>query len=142
MVGGGLCIGCGLCEAVTDVAAADVWPGGTPAGEDAGINGIIVRTRDGQALIDSAVAQGDLVLGGPISARQFDAFQPHQVAKKEALAARFEALQGAGRPVIDARDMRLESLAARRGPDHWAAEYHGTLERVRSGRFDEPPVGS
>jgi coenzyme F420 hydrogenase subunit beta len=138
---------CKLCPdalgEAADVAAADVWPGGTPTGEDAGINGIVVRTGNGQALVHSAVAQGDLVLGDPISARRFDAFQPHQVAKKEALAARFEALQKVGHPVIDAKDLRLEALAARRGPDHWAAEYRGTLERVRSGRFDEPlPVGS
>jgi hypothetical protein len=25
-----------------------------------------------------------------------------------------------------------------RGPDHWGAEYHGTLERIKKGPFAEP----
>ena len=31
----------------TDVAVADVWPGGAPSGEDEGFSGIIIRTKTG-----------------------------------------------------------------------------------------------
>ena len=34
----------------SDLAASDVWPGGAPAGENPGFNGIIVRTRRGLEL--------------------------------------------------------------------------------------------
>ena len=78
---------CKLCPdalgEAADVAAADVWPGGAPTGEDAGFNGIIVRTAVGEDLVASAVEAGELVLGDPIAPREFDALQPHQVRKKE-----------------------------------------------------------
>ena len=37
-----------------DLAASDVWPGGGPRGEDAGFNGIIVRTSRGMELYRGA----------------------------------------------------------------------------------------
>ena len=62
---------CKLCPdalgEAADVAAADVWPGGAPTGEDAGFNGIIVRTAVGEDLVASAVEAGELVLGDPIT---------------------------------------------------------------------------
>ncbi|MCY3807353.1 MAG: Coenzyme F420 hydrogenase/dehydrogenase, beta subunit C-terminal domain, partial [bacterium] len=78
---------CKLCPdalgEAADVAAADVWPGGSPTGEDAGFNGIIVRTATGEDLVTSAVEAGNLVLGDPITPREFDGLQPHQVRKKK-----------------------------------------------------------
>ena len=56
---------------------AAIWPGGAPTGEDEGFNGIIVRTEAGEDLVASAAAAGELVLGGPITPREFDDFQPH-----------------------------------------------------------------
>ncbi|HBL08387.1 MAG TPA: hypothetical protein DDZ64_04735, partial [Acidimicrobiaceae bacterium] len=71
---------CKLCPdalgEAADVAAADVWPGGAPTGDDEGFNGIIVRTAAGEALVRDAVLAGALVLGDPISPRQFDDLQP------------------------------------------------------------------
>jgi coenzyme F420 hydrogenase subunit beta len=65
-----------------DVAAADVWPGGSPTGDDDGFNGIIVRSAVGAELVRSAANAGDLVLGDAITPSQFDDFQPHQVRKR------------------------------------------------------------
>lgn len=128
---------CKLCpDAIgeaADIAAADIWPGGAPEGEDAGINGILVRTGRGQALVQAAVAAGDLMLGKALTARQFDDFQPHQVAKKRAMAARLRGLAAAGHPVYAHAGLRLEALDA--GD---AAEETGARERAERGRFTEP----
>ena len=35
-----------------DIAASDIWPGGSPEGEDDGFNGIIVRTKRGLELYE------------------------------------------------------------------------------------------
>lgn len=132
---------CKLCpDAIgeaADVAAADVWPGGHPEGEDAGINGIITRTAAGQALVESAVAAGALVLGRDHSPRDYDDFQPHQVAKKRAMAARLRGLARAGRPVHAHAGLRLDALDAAD-----AAEEQGAFDRARAGRFDEPFPGA
>ena len=53
--------------------------------------------------VERLVLAGALVLGDPISPRQFDDLQPHQVRKKHALASRFAGLAGVGFPVIDVK---------------------------------------
>jgi coenzyme F420 hydrogenase subunit beta len=49
---------CKICPDATgessDIAASDVWPGGAPTGEDAGFNGIIVRSARGLELYEAA----------------------------------------------------------------------------------------
>ena len=133
---------CKLCPdalgEAADVAAADVWPGGSPSGEDAGFNGIIVHSAEGEALVASAAAAGELVLGEPITPRQFDHLQPHQVHKKEALAARFEGLAASGFPVIDTPGLRIEELGERLSAAAREKEAEGTRQRVRQGRVAEP----
>lgn len=121
-----------------DVAAADVWPGGSPTGEDAGFNGIVVRSPAGETLVADAAEAGDLVLGETITPRQFDDFQPHQVRKKEALKARYEGLAEAGLPLIKTEGLRLEALGARLDREKWRAEREGTVKRAVDGRFREP----
>ncbi|MEE9587892.1 MAG: hypothetical protein V3V97_07720, partial [Hyphomicrobiaceae bacterium] len=81
---------------------------------------------------------GDLVLGDPITPREFDDFQPHQVRKKEALSARFAGLAEAGFPVIDTPGLRLEELGRRLGPSHRESEKAGTMKRASEGRIAEP----
>ena len=133
---------CKLCPdalgEAADVAAADVWPGGSPTGEDAGFNGIIIRSAAGETLAGTAHDAGDLVLGDPITPREFDDFQPHQVRKKEALSARFAGLAEAGFPVIDTPGLRLEELGRRLGPSHRESEKAGTMKRTSEGRIAEP----
>ena len=113
-----------------DVAAADIWPGGAPTGEDEGFNGIIVRTAAGEDLVASAAAAGELVLGGPITPREFDDFQPHQVRKKEALAARYRGLADSGIAPIETRGLRISELGRRLDPERFERERAGTRRRA------------
>ncbi len=83
-----------------DLAAADIWPGGVPEGNDEGFNGVICRTAQGSALFGAACAVGGLVQGPRIAPREFDDYQPHQVRKKHNLAARLRGMQDAGRPLL------------------------------------------
>ncbi|QGX98808.1 hypothetical protein EI983_11210 [Roseovarius faecimaris] len=115
-----------------DIAAADIWPGGAPMGEDEGFNGVITRSPAGQALLESAVAAGDLVLGRAHSPRDYDDFQPHQVAKKHSVAARLRGLASAGQPVFAHRGLRIDALDA--GD---AAQEEGTCARAKAGKFRE-----
>ncbi|MDX1784586.1 MAG: Coenzyme F420 hydrogenase/dehydrogenase, beta subunit C-terminal domain [Roseovarius sp.] len=127
---------CKLCpDAIgeaADIAAADIWPGGGPVGEDAGMNGVITRSPVGQALLQSAVAAGALVLGRDHGPRDYDDFQPHQVAKKHSQAARLRGLVRAGRPVYRHAGLRLAALDAAD-----AAQEDGAAQRAASGRFSE-----
>ena len=133
---------CKLCPdplgEAADIAAADVWPGGSPTGEDAGFNGIIVRTDAGKSLVENAVASGDLVLGETISSEQFDDFQPHQLRKKIALAARYQGMIQSGLPAIDTPGLRLEELNQRMDDENRLKEIEGTKQRVQAGRITEP----
>jgi coenzyme F420 hydrogenase subunit beta len=120
-----------------DIAAADVWPDATPVGEDEGFNGIVVRTPAGQALLASAIRAADIVPGDAITPEAFTAFQPHQIAKKRALAARNAGLAQAGMPCIEAIGLRLAELGDPAGFD---AERCGTFRRATQGRFAERPI--
>lgn len=116
----------------SDVAAADAWPGGAPTGEDDGVNAIVVRTRTGRELVDEAVAAGRLVLGAPIDPRRFDDLQPHQVRKKEALAARYRGMVDAGVNPIAADGLRLDELGRRLTDDQATAQRRGAARRLRT----------
>lgn len=133
---------CKLCPdalgEAADVAAADVWPGGSPTGEDAGFNGIIVRSPAGEALIADAASEGELLLGDEITPRQFDDFQPHQVRKKQALMSRYAGLAAAGLPAVKTEGLRLKALGAMLDSDTSRAEFAGTRRRAEEGRFREP----
>ena len=127
---------CKLCpDAIgeaADIAAADIWPGGSPTGEDAGFNGVICRTDAGQKLLDAALADGALKADHAITPRQFDDFQPHQVSKKRNLAARLRGLSAAGFPTYRHDGLRIEALDAQD-----LTEEQGTKTRALSGRFTE-----
>ncbi|MBY6141921.1 Coenzyme F420 hydrogenase/dehydrogenase, beta subunit C-terminal domain [Leisingera daeponensis] len=115
-----------------DIAAADIWPGASPEGEDAGFNGVITRTEAGERLFRAACEAGGLTAGAAITPRQFDSFQPHQVRKKQALLARLRGMAAAGSPVYAHEGLRLEALDSQD-----AQEEAGTLLRVSGGRFRE-----
>ncbi|MCP9484175.1 Coenzyme F420 hydrogenase/dehydrogenase, beta subunit C-terminal domain [Shimia sp. CNT1-13L.2] len=115
-----------------DLAAADIWPGGAPVGEDAGFNGVISRSARGQALLDAAVADGAVRQDKALTPRMFDDFQPHQVRKKQKLAARLRGLQKAGQPVFAHEGLRIDALDTRD-----IQEEQGTLDRANAGRFTE-----
>ena len=108
--------------------------GGSPTGEDEGFNGIVVRTAVGEELVASAVASGDLVLGDPITPRQFDGLQPHQVCKKEALAARYQGLRDAGVAPIETHDLRISELGSRMDAGRFAQQRSGAQRRIEAAR--------
>ena len=120
-----------------DIAALDVWPGGSPVGEDAGFNGIVVRSVAGESLVDSSRKEGDLACGELLSPEQLDDFQPHQVSKKIKLLARYEGLLEAGSIAIDTSGLRLESLGMRLSSEERKVEQKNTLDRANQGRFRE-----
>jgi len=115
-----------------DVAAADAWPGGAPTEEDEGFNAIVVRTDAGLRLIADAVAADRLVLGEPVAVEQLNDFQPHQVRKKLALAARYRGMVDAGVEPIQAPDLRLDELGERLAPAAADAQQAGTLRRFQA----------
>lgn len=120
-----------------DVAAADAWPGGAPTGDDEGFNAMVVRTVAGETLVDSAVASGHLTLGAPITVDDLNDFQPHQVRKKHALAARFAGLRDAGVPVLDSTNLRVVELGEQLDHASFERERSGAETRARAGRFAE-----
>jgi coenzyme F420 hydrogenase subunit beta len=124
-----------------DLAASDVWPGGGPTGEDAGFNGIIVRTERGLELYRAALAAGAIVVEPrEVSFRDFDVFQPHQVRKKRAVWARLAGMRAAGQPVPETHGLRLAECARMNTVAENLDEARGARRRARQGRQGEPPA--
>jgi len=121
-----------------DIAASDVWPGGGPAGEDDGFNGIIVRTKRGLELCEAAVAAGVLTIERPASFADFDLFQPHQLRKRRAVWARLKGMEIAGKPVPQVTDLGLEDCARQNSLAENLSEARGARERAKRGRLGEP----
>lgn len=120
-----------------DVAAADAWPGGAPTGDDAGFNAVVVRTRSGAELVESASLAGELVIGDDLTTDDLNDFQPHQVRKKHALAARLRGVADAGLPVLSPRGLRVDALGEQLAAAEIERERSGAEERARAGRFAE-----
>ena len=124
-----------------DLAASDVWPGGGPTGEDAGFNGIIVRTERGLELYRAAVAAGAIVVEPrEVSFRDFDEFQPHQVRKKRAVWARLAGMRAAGQPVPETQGLRVAECARMNTLAENLDEARGARRRAKQGRLGEPPA--
>jgi coenzyme F420 hydrogenase subunit beta len=136
---------CKLCpDAIgesADLAASDVWPGGSPTAEDSGFNGIIVRTLRGLELYQAALAAGAIVLDTrDIAFGDFDEFQPHQVRKKRAVWARFAGMRAAGLAVPEISNLRLEDCARLNSLAENLGEARGARRRALEGRLGEPPA--
>jgi coenzyme F420 hydrogenase subunit beta len=124
-----------------DLAASDVWPGGGPAGEDEGFNGIIVRTPRGLELYRAALEAGAIAVESrPVGFRDFDGFQPHQVRKKRAVWARLAGMKVAGQAVPQTYNLRVEECARLNTVAENLAEARGARRRARQGRLGEPPA--
>jgi coenzyme F420 hydrogenase subunit beta len=121
-----------------DIAASDVWPGGSPVSEDDGFNGIIVRTKRGLELYDAAVAAGALIIDREASFEDFDLFQPHQVRKRRAVWARLKGMAIAGKPIPTVIDLGLEDSARQNSLATNLNEARGARYRAKAGRLGEP----
>ncbi len=115
-----------------DIAAADAWPGGAPTGDDEGFNAVVVRTQAGERLMAAAVTSGKVAVGDSLTAGDLNDFQPHQVRKKQALAARYQGMVDAGVKPIDASGLRLTELGRALDPAAATAQRTGSRRR-----FDE-----
>ena len=125
---------------VADVAAADYWPGGAPAGEDAGFNSIIARTPAGRDLLRDAEAAGAIRIVRELTMRDMDDTQPHQVRKKESVWARLAGMRAAQHLAPEVVNLRIEEMARERPMAANLAEARGARARVRQGRMTEPPA--
>jgi coenzyme F420 hydrogenase subunit beta len=121
-----------------DIAASDVWPGGSPVGEDDGFNGMIVRTKRGLELYEAAVGAGVLVIDREARFEDFDIFQPHQVRKRRAVWARLTGMAIAGKPVPMVIDLALEACARQNALATNLEEARGARRRAKAGRLGEP----
>src|SRR5262249_24185829 len=123
---------------LADIAVHDVWPNGSPSGEDEGFNGFIARTPNGRALLEEAVRAGALVLIQDLDCRDLDNVQPHQVEKKQAVAARLAAMRDAGAMIPSFTQLRLEAAAATTDAEAQRVNYAGMRERLERGANREP----
>ncbi len=131
----------GIGEAA-DIAASDTWPGGSPTREgqvgDKGTNGVIARTAAGRELLAAAARDGALVLGRDITVADMSLYQPHQVAKKLAVWARYAGLKAAGQLVPQTKRLRLAELARAAGFAANLTQARGSRRRAKEGRNREP----
>ncbi len=134
----------GIGEAA-DIAASDVWPGGSPTREqaedhraDPGSNAVLVRSERGRRLVEAAFEAGALVKMGERSARDLDRWQPHQVKKKRAVWARYQGMADAGHLVPQTEGLRLAELHAANTPEDNEAERKGAARRAAEGKATEP----
>ena len=112
----------------------DTWPGGKPVADDPGFNGLVVRTQQGQTLLQGAKDTGHMMTGKPLEIAQFSEWQPHNVRKKQAVFARLQGLVEAGRKIPSFEGLRVESLS---DPESFDAEKQGTLDRALGGDFKD-----
>jgi coenzyme F420 hydrogenase subunit beta len=123
---------------LADIAVSDVWPGGEPTGEDEGFNGFIVRTPKGLALLNAAERAGAVNLVEELGFRDLDTVQPHQVHKKQALAARLAAMRDAKAIAPSFTQLRLDAAAATIDAATQRSNYSGMRERLKRDDNREP----
>ncbi len=130
----------GIGEAA-DIAAADTWPGGSPAREesesDPGTNAVVARTAVGQELLEAAARDGAVTLDYDVTPDEMSHYQLHQMHKKYAVWARFRGLADECRIVPETRRLRIEELAAELPRAVNDYQRQGTRKRVREGRASE-----
>jgi len=121
---------------VADIVGLDCWPGGAPMGEDAGYDGIIVRTTVGEELIDAAVTAGAISIDQeslPVD-QTLESWQPHQSRRKAAVSSRLRGMASEGLPVISTSGLRLDLAEKRLSGADRQAEEDGARKRIRKGR--------
>lgn len=125
-----------------DLAASDSWPGGSPtvegSADDPGTNAVVARTEAGQELLEAAAADGAVVIESDITPDDMSIYQPHQMHKKYAVHARYQALEEAGRLVPSTNRLRLRELAAELPDAVNDRQRMGTARRISEGSATLP----
>jgi len=114
-----------------DVAALDTWRGGSPKEEDEGFNAVIVRTKKGLNLINSAAKAGFIHIGDKLKIEDIDDFQPHQVNKKKAVYARHLGMTKNDAPTINTKGLRIKELYKLNNKDFNKKEELGVSKRLK-----------
>lgn len=96
------------------------------------------RTERGADLLERAVRAGALSLQRDMGYRDFDAVQPHQVRKKQAIAARLAAMHDAGLPTPDYPGLRLTAVAATASEAYRKENFEGMRRRLAERKPAEP----
>jgi coenzyme F420 hydrogenase subunit beta len=128
-----------------DIIAADPWPGGGPdlaTSKDPGTNVILVRTPSGLALLESAQKEGALEISNGVSIADLNDYQPHQVARKYAVWARFLGMKAANRLVPQTTGLRIEKLAQEMDAAFIEEQKTGMQQRLQAGEATEPRPSS
>ncbi len=114
-----------------DLAALDTWQGGSPKGEDEGFNAVIVRTKKGLDLMNSALNEGYIKKGDKVTIEDLNNFQPHQVKKKKAVYSRFQGLIKNKMPSITTKRLRLRQLSELNSDEFNLKEEQGMIKRIK-----------
>ena len=101
---------------------------------DPGLNSLIIRTWSGMELVSAALAAGYLKVGKSVDPEYMGGTQPHQVAKKKNVAARYEGLKQAGRLTPQTNDLRLKQLSQTLSKDEYKNQKQGAYNRAMSQR--------
>lgn len=124
-----------------DIVAADPWPGGGPDLEiktDPGKNVVLVRTPGGMDLIETAAQDGALELSDAVTIADLNDYQPHQVARKYAVWARFLGLKAENRIVPKTTGLRIKELAREMEASFIEEQKRGMQQRLQAGEATEP----
>ena len=114
----------------SDIAALDTWPGGSPKGEDEGINAAMIRTKKGIEVFKEAVESGYLHQGDKLNIDDIKDFQPHQTNKKKAVFARHLGMRKNNLPSIETKDLRIEELYNLNDDEFNKQQEEGTSKRI------------
>lgn len=122
---------------VADVAAADAWYGGDSGypqfEEQDGRSLTLTRTIRGEALLDAAVAAGDLAIA-PLAIEEIDLMQPAQARRKRAVAARLAACAATLQPRPRMQGLDVIDAARLGSFKEAASNMAGTARRILQGR--------
>lgn len=122
---------------VADVAAADAWYGGDSGypqfEEQDGRSLTLTRTIRGEALLDAAVAAGDMVIT-PLAIEEIDLMQPAQARRKRMVAARLAACAATLQPRPQMRELDVGAAARLGSLKEAASNMAGTARRILQGR--------
>lgn len=122
---------------VADIAAADAWYGGESGypqfEEQDGRSLVITRTTAGEALLDSAVAAGDMAVA-PLAIVEIDLMQPAQARRKRVVAARLAACAATLQPRPDMRGLDVTAAARRSTVREQLGNFAGTARRILANR--------
>ena len=114
----------------SDIAALDTWRGGSPKGEDEGINAAMIRTKKGMEVFKEAVESGYLYQGDKLNIDDIKDFQPHQTNKKKAVFARHLGMRKNDLPSIETKNLRIVELYNLNDDEFNKQQEEGTSKRI------------